>query len=294
MGFGAGVAASAAERPRSWPRRGEVRVRGRRLRSPEPRLERAGARLDGTPARAPRCAPGGRPGPPWGCQVGYSSGLAPRDQRVWGAGAAFGPHQLRESRLERGFIFKTTSRGAQAASNFPPVRAVDGAGLGRCTWAGAGDRGACVPGSEPPTPAPAPPRGGPEAPGGGWAEPSPLQGAWLVTGLRGEVVELEAAGSGPRRPGALGAARLRVCGVRITQPSWGEPGPCSPARALIGIKAWLGAEGGLGVQTCPPQPSGRTGTCPCWPLPGGLGVGEAPPLACVGAPSWAGCWSPRA
>lgn len=30
------------------------------------------------------------------------------------------PRQPRESRLERGFIFKTTSRGAQAASNFPP------------------------------------------------------------------------------------------------------------------------------------------------------------------------------
>lgn len=143
---GGGPPQSTAEYPWRWLRRGEAR--GARPAAPlSPAEAGKGGGSAGAPARDLAAPPGRRPrprgSPSWAglfrlrsstrepeglahAKRGSPPARAPRSR----------PHQPRESRLERGFIFKTTSRGAQAASNFPPCAR----GRLSALW-GAGDQG---------------------------------------------------------------------------------------------------------------------------------------------------------
>lgn len=98
---GAGCAAGGSTLPsRGWKGRGLGRSP-----SPSPRC---------APREAARPAGGSRLGWPAPAQAPYpgTGRLGARGERQRaGSGAALCPRSLRESRLERGFIFKTTSRG---------------------------------------------------------------------------------------------------------------------------------------------------------------------------------------
>lgn len=244
-----------------WPRRGEAR--GARPAAP---LSRAEAGKGGGSAGAlvqALAAPSGRGPDPWGASgrscgsqlphSGTGEGRAARDSRPARAPRSR-PHQPRESRLERGFIFKTTSRGAGAASNFPPCArygpsALSRAGAGAVHLAAGTVRPRCPGGGRRAPPIPqlsrqggSPTRrrtpllagtGGPGEEGWGVLSPS-CREPWLIRAPRGG----ESCGAGT--PGSChslpGGARRpsrpsRVGSFERIQPSWGVSGPRGPSQS---------------------------------------------------------------